>query len=171
MAKRDGAIRQYAIAGAVAALSYIQPMLTEDLDVLVSVADFDEHPSGLILQSGIEAKLAALGYTERSGVGVMVEGWPVQFIPVGSPLDEAALREATEVELEGFKARFLRPEHLVAKAVSLGRLKDLARVEAFLDQDAVDLAALRPVLAEFGLLGAWKAFCVKAGRSDPLEVS
>ena len=43
----QGAIKQYAIAGAVAALNYIQPTLTEDLDILVSVADF-EHKSGLI---------------------------------------------------------------------------------------------------------------------------
>lgn len=103
----DGAIKEYAIAGAVAALSYIQPFLTEDLDVLVAVAEFDQRPSGLILQSGIESRLAALGYTERSSVGVIVEGWPVQFIPVGSPLDDAALRQATDVELDGFTARFL----------------------------------------------------------------
>jgi hypothetical protein len=74
----------------MAALSYIQPFFTEDLDVLVSVADFDERPSGLILQSGIEARPAALGDTERSRVGAVVERWPFQFIPVGSPLDEAA---------------------------------------------------------------------------------
>jgi hypothetical protein len=34
-------IKQYAIAGAVAALNYIQPTLTEDLDILISVADFE----------------------------------------------------------------------------------------------------------------------------------
>lgn len=43
----QGAIKQYAIAGAVAALNYIQPTLTEDLDILVSIADFAEHKSGL----------------------------------------------------------------------------------------------------------------------------
>jgi hypothetical protein len=41
----QGVIQQYAIAGAVAALNYIEPTLTEDLDILVSVADF-EHKSG-----------------------------------------------------------------------------------------------------------------------------
>lgn len=35
-----GAIQRYAIAGAVAALNYIEPTLTEDLDILVSVAHF-----------------------------------------------------------------------------------------------------------------------------------
>lgn len=43
----SGAIERYAIAGAVAALNYIQPTLTEDLDVLVS--HFESRRSGLIL--------------------------------------------------------------------------------------------------------------------------
>jgi hypothetical protein len=43
----EGAIRQYAIAGAVAALNYIQPTLTEDLDILISVEDLEERRSGL----------------------------------------------------------------------------------------------------------------------------
>ena len=38
-----GTIKQYAITGAVAALNYIQPTLTEDLDILVSAADFGER--------------------------------------------------------------------------------------------------------------------------------
>lgn len=44
-----GVIERYAIAGAVAALNYIQPTLTEDLDILVSTAHFETRPSGLIL--------------------------------------------------------------------------------------------------------------------------
>lgn len=52
-------IKKYAIAGAVAATNYIQPTLTEDLDVLVSVGDFDERGSGLILLTPIAARRAA----------------------------------------------------------------------------------------------------------------
>src|ERR1700730_8460911 len=87
----QGTIKQYAIAGAVAALNYIQPTLTEDLDILVSVADFEERKSGLILLTPIEAALAKMGYTRRSDLGIWVEDWPVQFLPVASTLDEEAL--------------------------------------------------------------------------------
>jgi hypothetical protein len=76
-----GAIHRYAITGAVAAVNYIQPTLTEDLDVLVSVAHFEKRQSGLILLGPIEIALAELGYTERSELGFMIEGWPVRFIP------------------------------------------------------------------------------------------
>ena len=163
----QGAIKQYAIAGAVAALNYIQPTLTEDLDILVSVADF-EHKSGLILLSPIEAALAKMGYTKRSDVGIWIEDWPVQFLPVASPLDEEALIQAVDVEFQGgdrpFKARVLRPEYLVASALKVGRLKDLARIDAFLEQEAVDLSALKAVLERFDLMPAWNSYCAKAGK-------
>jgi hypothetical protein len=47
-------------------------------------------------------------------------------------------------------------------------LKDLARVQSFLEQRAVDLNRLKRVLDRHNLVDAWKAFCVKAGISDPL---
>jgi len=168
----QGAIKQYAITGAVAALNYIQPTLTEDLDILVSTADFEERKSGLILLTPIEAALARMGYTERSDVGIFIEGWPVQFLPVASALEEEALAQAADVEYSAgdrtFKARVLKAEHLVAAALKVGRLKDLARIDAFLDQGAVDLTALKSVLMRFDLMPAWKAYCAKAGKRDDL---
>lgn len=168
-----GVIENYAVTGAVAALAYIEPTLTQDLDILISVADLDERTSGLILLTPIEAALAELGYAERSDVGVLIEGWPVQFIPVASDLDEESLREAADMEIAGespFRARVLKPEHIVAKAVSIGRLKDLARVEAFLDQQVVDLLALKAVIDRHELRNAWNSFCLKSGRPDPLLI-
>ena len=168
-----GIVKDYAITGAVAALIYIEPFLTEDLDVLVAIDGFDDHLSGLILLTPIESALADMGYTERSGPSILVEGWPVQFIPVASSLDEESLRAAQEMEIArapSVRARVLKPEHIIAKAVSIGRLKDLARVEAFLDQNAVDLGALRSVVDCFQLKDAWAEFCTKSGRIDPLRV-
>ena len=170
----QGVIQRYAIAGAVAALNYIQPTLTEDLDILISIADFEKHKSGLLLLMPIERALANMGYTQRSDVGYIIDGWPVQFLPVASALDEEALEQAIELDINvagdfPLKARCLRAEHVVATATKIGRLKDLARIEAFLDQGAVDLAALKGVLEKHGLMDAWRTFCLKAGKKDPLE--
>ena len=141
----QGTMKQYAITGAVAALNYIQPTFTEDLDVLVSSPRWQE-----------------MGYTERSGVGIRIEGWPVQFLPVASPSDEEALINAIDVEYKGvdsrFKARVLKPEYLVAAALKVGRLKDLARIDALLDEKAVNLTALKAVLRRFDLMPAWDAY-------------
>lgn len=165
----QGVIKDYAITGAVAALAYVEPQSTQDLDILISIANFDQNQSGLLLLTPIESALAELGYQERRDVGVVVENWPIQFIPVASDLDAESLREAIELELGSdppIKARVLRPEHLVAKAVSIGRLKDLARVEEFVRRDAVDLSRLRVVLERHALIDAWKTFCLKSGRTD-----
>ncbi len=170
----QGTIKRYAIAGAVAALNYIEPTLTEDLDILVSVTHFARHQSGLILLAPIEKALAEMGYAERTDVGYMIDGWPVQFLPVASPLDEEALNRAIEFEIDNsggpsLKARCLRAEHLVAIAIGLGRLKDLARVQAFLEQEAVDLRALKDVLQRHNLMAKWAAFCAKADIENPLQ--
>jgi hypothetical protein len=172
----QGAIQRYAIAGAVAALNYVQPTLTEDLDILVSVAHFEERQSGLILLTPIEKALANMGYNERSDLGYLIEGWPVQFLPVASALDEEALEKAIDLDIDltgnpPLMARCLRAEHIVAIAVKLGRLKDLARIQAFLDQDVVDLVALKEVLERHALFEAWRGFCIKAGIENPLEAS
>jgi hypothetical protein len=170
------AIERYAIAGAVAALNYIQPTLTEDRDILVSIAHFEKHQSGMILLTPIEKALAEMGYTERTDVGYMIGNWPVQFLPVASELDEEALERAIEldVDLTGdppLKARCLRAEHVVAIAVKLGRLKDLARVQAFLEQEAVDMGALKDVLGRHNLMANWLSFCTKAGIENPFKTT
>jgi hypothetical protein len=169
----QGAIHRYAIAGAVAELNYVQPMLTEDLEFLVSIAHFEKRQSGLILLTPIERALEKMGYTERTDVGIMIEGWPVQFLPVASDLEEEALEKAIELDIDmtgdpPAKARCLRAEHVVAIAVKVGRLKDLARVQAFLEQQAVDLAALKDVLKRHNLEGEWQSFCTKADIANPL---
>ena len=171
-----GAIQRYAIAGAVAALNYIQPTLTEDLDILVSVAHFQKQASGLILLKPIEEALAAIGYKEHTDAGYMIEGWPVQFLPAASALDEEALDRAVDLEIDltghpPLKARCLTAEYLVAIAVKVGRLKDLARVQAFLDQRVVDLKALKGILERHDLMGDWLKFCDKAGIENPLKTA
>jgi uncharacterized protein (DUF1778 family) len=169
-----GVIESYAIAGAVAALNYIQPTLTEDLDILVSVAGFETDRSGLLLLTPIESALAAMGFEERSGAGILIEGWPVQFLPVASALDDEALEQAIEVEIDTMRnpvltARCLRAEHVVATALKVGRLKDWARIEAFLDQDAVNLPALKKVLERHELMDKWRTFCLTTGKRSALE--
>jgi hypothetical protein len=173
---RQGTIERYAITGAVAALNYVEPMLTQDLDILVSTVHFESRQSGLILLAPIEKALADMGYTERADVGYIIDGWPVQFLPVASKLDEEALERAIDVDIDltgdrPLTARCLRAEHLVAIAVKLGRLKDLARVQAFLEQDAVNLSALKDVLQRHNLMTKWLGFCARAGIEDPLQTA
>ncbi len=98
----------------------------------------------------------------------------MQFLPVASALDQEALDGAVELDIAlvdepPLKARCLRAEHVVATALKLGRLKDWARIETFLEQKAVDLRALRDVLERHQLIDAWKSFCLRTGIKDPLR--
>jgi hypothetical protein len=109
-------IQAYAIAGAVAAYNYIEPTVTDDIDIWVS---FDTTSFGLVSLGPILAALRAMGYTQFRNQGIVVEGWTVQFLPVASPLDVESLQnaEAMNVTLGGrtIPTRVLRPEYLVAE--------------------------------------------------------
>jgi len=48
----------------------------------------------------------------------------------------------------------LRAEHLVAKALTVGRVKDHARIVDFIDQGAVNFEALADVLDRYDLRAA-----------------
>ena len=172
----DGVIGLYAIAGAVATYNCVESSATEDLDVLFS---FDAAPgqpqSGLITLSPIISYLKDKGYSEFRKEGLVIEDWPVQFLPAADDLDAEALARAEEVEIEmpsegSVTTRVLRPEHLVAIALRVGRPKDRIRIIQFLDEQAVDVQALCDVIGRHGLRDAWRTFCNRTGISDPCEV-
>ena len=103
----------------------------------------------------------------------MIEGWPVQFLPIADPLDQEALDCAVEVEdrfgADGIlKTRVLSAEHIVAIALRTGRSKDFLRIAVFVEEQAADLDRLGEILSRHGLRGAWCIFCRKSGLADPL---
>ena len=57
--------------------------------------------------------LKARGYTEVRGEAIVVEDWPVQFIPVSDALEEEAYLNATILDFEGEPVRVVLAEHLV----------------------------------------------------------
>ncbi|RDL50634.1 hypothetical protein BLJAPNOD_01757 [Ensifer sp. M14] len=169
---RDGIIETYVIAGAVAALQYIEPMVTEDLDILIT---FNAPVGGLVTLGAIVPYLSQRGYTEWRKEGLLVEGWPVQFLPATDALDLEALRNGVEIQDdfgtgEIITTRTLSPEHVVAMALRTGRYKDNARVLAFLSENAVDLGALKGVIARHGLEEHWQRFLTQTGHPDPFAI-
>jgi hypothetical protein len=173
----DGVIDRYAMTEAVAAYNYIEPTVTDDLDILISFKEVSDRPeSGLITLAPIFAYLNAKGYEEHRKEGLVIEGWPVQFLPVASDLDAEALAQAQEVEIQlnegegSVLTRILRAEHLVAICLRVGRPKDLIRITQFLEEDAVDVSILREILLRHGLKEAWQAFCGRTGIADPCDI-
>ena len=59
---------------------------------------------------------------------------------------------------EGEPVRVFLAEHLVAIMLQAGRLKDLARVQMFLSQEAVDQEILRDIIKRHNLDKQWASF-------------
>ena len=112
----DGVIENYAIAGAIGAMFYVEPFSTKDLDVLVAT------PEDRIELPGWDY-LKARGYTKIENEGIVVEGWPVQFLPATTPLERETYEKAQIINVEEVPVRVARPEHLVAIMLALAGQK------------------------------------------------
>jgi hypothetical protein len=149
---RDGVINAYAIGGAVAAIYYLEPFDTADLDIFVQV---NTAGSDLMILTPIYEYLIKRGYKTR-GESIYIEGMPVQFLPVFNPLIEEAVEKAQTIKYARVTTRVMRPEHLVAIMLDTRRPKDYLRISMFLEQGAVNKRSLNAVLRRHGLTKKWK---------------
>lgn len=149
---RDEVVRAYAIGGAVAAIYYLEPFDTADLDVFVQV---QTSGNDLTILAPIYEYLSKQGY-KAQGEFIYIEDMPVQFLPVFNPLTEEAVEKAQTIKYGRTTTRIMRPEHLVAIMLATGRLKDYLRVAMFLDHGAVNLRQLYAVLKRHDLMKKWR---------------
>ncbi|MBI1748198.1 MAG: hypothetical protein HYR55_16670 [Acidobacteria bacterium] len=151
----DGVIGKYAIGGAVGATFYLEPSATLDIDVFVS---FHMVPGNLLISvTPIYTYLASHGYKAEKEY-IVIEGWPVQFLPPGDALTEEALEQAVETAVEGVRTWVMTAEHLTAIALKTGRPKDCARILQFIESGLLDTNSLDQVLSRHGLLAKWERF-------------
>lgn len=149
---KDGVIERYAIGGAVAAIFYIEPINTNDLDIFFQVKD---PSAGLDILAPLYEYLSDSGYKGQKEA-IDIEGWPVQFLPVFNPLLQEAVVQAKEVRFQRTKTRVMQAEHLVAIMLQTGRLKDHARIAQFMEHEAVDPKLLAGILERHGLTKKWE---------------
>jgi len=140
-----GVIKDYALGGALAAIYYTEPFTTYDADI-VFVASDQTLSAGL---PAIYSHLQAKGWrVEREHL--LIKDFPVRFL-AASGLTEEAVREANQIEFEGVPAKVFRPEYIVAIAASVGRQKDLARIEQLMTQVKINKAMLDDILRRHNL--------------------
>ena len=140
-----GLIDDWALGGALAAIYYIEPFTTYDADIF-----FIPKDKGLTAGiPAIYAHLQAQGWqVEREHL--LIRGFPVQFLAAHG-LTEEAVREAGCIDYEGVPAKVFRAEHIVAIAASVGRHKDLARIEQIFQQADLDKSRLEKILQKHNL--------------------
>jgi hypothetical protein len=131
---------RYAIAGAMAATFYTEPLLTFDLDVFVLLGP---SAGGLISLAPVYEALRARGYKKEEEC-VLIEGI------------EEAVQQAREVDYEKIPTRVLSPEYLAAICVQTGRDKDRERIRILRDQAKLDVPKLSEILRRYKLDEKWK---------------
>ena len=148
---RAGVIEDYAIGGAVAAIYYLEPFETSDLDIFIRVR---APASELMILAPVYDYLLRQGY-QAKGEFVYIEGFPVQFLPVFNPLTDEAVSMARAIKFARVSTRIMRAEHLVAIMLDTGRTKDYLRINMFLEAGAVNRRTLKAVLKRHGLTEKW----------------
>lgn len=142
---RLGIIKAYAIGGGIAATYYIEPVLTYDLDVF-----FMPVGEGLDELAPIYEFARGRGYTEEAEA-LIIEGFPVRFIPAYNDLVREAVAEPASLTYRGVEAKVVKAEHLAAIALQTGRAKDRERAVRLLESESVDRAVPAGILEKHGL--------------------
>lgn len=147
---RLGIIKAYAIGGGIAATYYIEPVLTYDLDVF-----FTPAREGVDVLAPIYEYSRERGYVSEAEA-ILIEGFPVQFIPAYNELVRDAVADAATLQYRDVKAKVVKAEYLVAIALQTGRAKDRERVIRLLEEARLDRALLEEILDKHGLAGKLK---------------
>jgi hypothetical protein len=140
-----GLIEDYALGGALAAIYYTEPFTTYDADIIFVAKDKTLSAGMPAIYSHLKSK----GWHVH-GEHLLVKDFPVQFL-AASGLTEEAVRNAKRIEYEGVPAKVFRPEYIIAIAASVGRHKDLARIEQLMSYARIDKAMLDDILRRYNL--------------------
>jgi hypothetical protein len=153
----EGYISKYAIGGAIGALFYIEPTQTQDIDIFVHLNPVPG--STLVSLSPILTRLKELGYTLWEEDKVVVEGWPIQFLPATKKIEIEAIEQAVAQPLADGVSTFVPPpEYLMVIAIDLGRPKDIIRLQQFYMEGVYEPVKLDVLLESHGLIQKWQRY-------------
>jgi hypothetical protein len=153
--KDKGLVKEYAISGTYAALYYIEPVLTYDLDVCCIFSSNKKIVDLSALYSYIFSTVPCQIEKEY----IAVYGIPVQIITAEpNSLTEEAVLNARNVKYKSVRTKVVTLEYLIAIAIQLGRPKDIAKLPLMIEQGNPDMAVLKNILGKHKLTGKWEAF-------------
>ncbi|MBI4307454.1 MAG: hypothetical protein HY684_01440 [Chloroflexi bacterium] len=119
--KRRRVIRDYVLIGAVASTVYMEPMFTEDLDVIVLVDSDSEYMQ--VFQKVTQAS------DKVEGMHQVISGVPVQMFPTTiNLLYRDTLDYARVARIGNTRVKVASPEHLILLCLEAFRPKDRYRI-------------------------------------------
>lgn len=150
---QEGVIEDLALTGAVAAMYYTEPANTKDVDFLAPL-ELNLDPLRSIFNA-----LRQRGYSQFNNQGlILIEGWPVDFVPVSNELQQEMLATAKMRQVgPNLNCKIALPEYLAAESVRVGRPdKDYSRAIQLRALPQFNEQLFQQVLNKFGLLSKWK---------------
>lgn len=154
-----GFIKNYAIGGATAAGFHGEPLATRDIDVFLEPAP----GSMLVALEPLYERLSRMGFREFEQEALLIHDLPVQFITASTGLETEAVEQALSVEWKNRRMRVMRPEHLAAMALAVGRPKDRARVVYLCELPSFDRMAFADILTRHALAERWCSWASALG--------
>jgi hypothetical protein len=140
--KQRRVIRDYVVFGAVAATAYMEPMLTQDLDIIVLVDSGEEY-----METFRRVGESADGL---DGMHHILGGRPVQMFPSTlKPIYLDTIAHSKSSRIGNIRVKLASPAHLVILALEAFRLKDKLRIEELLKTSSVVREAVYDLLEEF----------------------
>ena len=110
----DGVVENYAIGGGIAAIYYLEPYDTDDIDVFIPAVAVTVGEAGLISLEPVYDYLKTLGYLPLKE-GVLIEDWLVQFIPTFEPMQEEAISKSRRVTYGETETNIFTADYLAAE--------------------------------------------------------
>jgi len=92
---------------------------------------------------------------------IVIEGIPVQFIPVYNELVKEAVLKAVRKKYESISTFVLKPEYLMAIMLDTNRAKDRERIIKMFDEAEISADLLKTILNAHGLIKAYNNFIKK----------
>lgn len=146
-------ISRYAVGGAVAAIFYVEPRETFDLDIFFILA---KEPSNNFLRLEAIYDFARNNGFQLESEFVRINGWAVQFLESETPLWKKAVETARRVKFETVETFVIAPEYLAAMMIEVGRNKDWIRLADFLEAGILNETKLQEILVKYNLAEKWE---------------
>jgi len=152
--EEKGLVKKYAIGGGIATLFYVEPILTYDLDIFFIPKTEEKELNPLS---------SIYNYLKRKGCSIdkehiIIEGIPVQFIPVYNELIKEAVENAVDHRYKKADTKILKAEYLIAIMLQTFRAKDKEKIIKILDEAKIEEKSLKDILKRHGLIEKFERF-------------
>lgn len=149
-----GIISKYAIAGGIAHFYYIEPSVTFNLDLVVSI---NSEANSLAPLSPIYDCAKERNYPSE-GEHLIIEGIPVRFLLAYNPLVSDGLDHAVQITVFEVNTFIFEAEYLMAIMLQTGRPSDNERLIRFLSEAEFDSDKLNSILEKHNLMNKYIDF-------------